>query len=186
MDKRLREAHDSTAHVVTPCPHCRVPLPAYQLPSHKCRKAPNPPKPCTFCQAEIPYEDYVDHVKDCGSRTQQCPTCRKYIQSWEIDKHVASCITNPPVERPQKVANRPYPSAESETKARVDPGKVGASRALGGKPAARPGPAVRPGAVAKPGPAGRPALKPGTHKPGKAGASKAGPPSGSQSEEWAV
>lgn len=186
MDKRLREAHDSTAHVVTPCPHCRVQLPAYQLPSHKCRKAPNPPKPCTFCQAEIPYEDYVDHVKDCGSRTQQCPTCRKFIQSWEFDKHVASCFVSPPVERPQRVANRPYVNAETENKARVDPGKVGASRALGGKQPAKPG---RPTAVAKPGPAVRPAVKPGAHKPGKAGASKAGPQpaaSAHQDEEWAA
>lgn len=164
MDKRLRESHDSTAHVPTPCPHCRTQMPAYQLPSHKCRKAPNPPKACTFCQAEIAYEDYVDHVKDCGSRTQQCPTCQEYVQSWEFDKHIGICVANPPIERPQRAANRPY---ATNVKARVNPGKVGVSRA-------------KPGLVTKPG--ARPA-KPGLQKKGGT-ASKPGPASAHEGDDW--
>ena len=160
MDKRQQEEHNSTAHVSTPCPHCDEVLPAYKLPTHKCRKAP---RACTFCQAQIAYEDYVDHVKECGSRTQQCPICHKFIQSWEFEKHVAVCVPHVPA---AKASTRPHPKAGSDTKARNDQANH------------RPQPTR---VSAKPGvPRAAGAPKPGAGKVGGRKAGAAQPPAGDQ------
>ena len=169
MSKSQRETHEATAHKVETCPQCSFSAPAFQLKSHKCKK---PLQKCTFCKAEILYEESVDHMKECGSRTQRCGVCGKYVQAWEFEKHEAACVLQPRVEEP-RAPQRPnrFLKPEAEPKAKAHAEEAKAPRSQVAKPSdpvvakpAKPTQAVAP----KPGvAAGSTKPKPGSSaKPG--------------------
>ena len=48
---------------------------------------PNKPRTCKFCEAEFPFDVYAKHIFECGSRTEQCPKCQKYIPFRDLEHH---------------------------------------------------------------------------------------------------
>lgn len=192
LKKTEKLEHEAAAHKSEQCPHCRLTAPAYEMAKHKCQKLP---KSCQFCNAVIIFDDYVEHVKTCGSRTQQCPTCKKYIQAWMYDKHESTCVPEPEPVRPQRPNRFLEQERQAKEKARQEDAKFSPIR--GGnqpeRPKAQPVPAkkqsepigssvkltppvtsAKPSIASKSGIASKPGAKPGAAvKPGKASNSTA-------------
>lgn len=103
LKKSDKVEHEAAAHKSEQCQHCRMTAPAYEMAKHKCQKLP---KPCQFCNAVIIFDEFVEHVKVCGSRTQLCPICKKYIQAWKYDSHEATCVPEPVRPPPSQKPNR--------------------------------------------------------------------------------
>lgn len=43
--------------------------------------------PCEFCEAEFPYDVHAEHTDFCGSKTEKCTYCRKYIMLKDKASH---------------------------------------------------------------------------------------------------
>mmetsp|Transcript_6768 Transcript_6768/g.12079 ORF Transcript_6768/g.12079 Transcript_6768/m.12079 type:complete len:241 (+) Transcript_6768:2934-3656(+) len=69
------EAHRATEHAEVKCQNCEYSAPKF-LYSHECLMGP---VVCRFCEAHLPQSHYRDHLYHCGSRTEVCPKCMKYI-----------------------------------------------------------------------------------------------------------
>ena len=117
LKKAEKAEHEEAAHKTETCPHCRLSAPAYQMAKHKCEKLP---KTCQFCNAVIIFDEYVEHVKVCGSRTQLCPVCKKYIQAWTYERHEATCVPEPePVRAPAPPKYNRFIEQERQAKEKV-------------------------------------------------------------------
>lgn len=143
LKKSEKVEHEAAVHKSEQCLHCRLTAPAYEMAKHKCQKLP---KSCQFCNAVIIFDDYVEHVKVCGSRTQQCPICKKYIQAWVYEKHEDTCVPEPEPVRPQRPNRFMEQERQAKEKARQEDAKISPIR--GGyqpeRPKAQPVPAKRP------------------------------------------
>ena len=72
----LKPAHLTEKHVEKACPNCAFRAIAYRFDPHDC---PNKPQECPYCEAQILVSEYPRHERECGTRTEQCGRCFKYI-----------------------------------------------------------------------------------------------------------
>ena len=43
---------------------------------------------CYYCKLSLDYDKFKDHVTACGSRTELCTDCKKYILIKDLNKHL--------------------------------------------------------------------------------------------------
>lgn len=122
VKKADHSLHLQTRHSPQTCPNCSQTMEKYRFEAHQCEK---PLRTCPYCEAEIRFDDYLEHVDVCGSRTQPCATCHGLIKLREYEAHRAAgnCLpplpSNPP-SRPEQVVEwprRPVPArVQGETR----------------------------------------------------------------------
>ena len=44
---------------------------------------------CKYCNKEINFNDYEEHLIICGSKTVKCPDCGTYVKNSEMRDHKA-------------------------------------------------------------------------------------------------
>jgi len=93
--------HLQTLHSVHTCPNCSQSMEQYLVQAHHCAK---PLRGCAYCEAQIRFDDYVEHVDRCGSRTQPCPTCHGLVKLREYEAHRVAGNCLPPL--PSNPQNR--------------------------------------------------------------------------------
>ena len=121
VKKSELSAHLQTRHALQACPNCSQSMERFHLDAHRCEK---PLRTCAYCEAEIRFDDYTEHVVVCGSRTRPCPICRGLIRLRDYEGHrtAGKCQpppTNPPP-RPESALQRlrrPAPPAPSQVPA---------------------------------------------------------------------
>lgn len=42
---------------------------------------------CEYCELDLPFSQMAEHLNYCGSRTECCPRCQRYIQNRDRDQH---------------------------------------------------------------------------------------------------
>jgi hypothetical protein len=47
----------------------------------------NKPEPCKFCKEIISPDNYYQHLKICGSKTEKCGECGEYVIRLEMREH---------------------------------------------------------------------------------------------------
>ncbi|GFR24678.1 TRAF-type zinc finger domain-containing protein 1, partial [Trichonephila clavata] len=78
------------------CPICNENVMAQDQKRHLeiCRRAAFSIQiPCKYCNKSIPEDDFEDHVLSCGSRTEKCEKCNKYVVLKEKEMHPFVCKT---------------------------------------------------------------------------------------------
>ncbi len=60
------------------------------------------PVKCDYCELELPYAKIAEHKDFCGSRTELCAKCNRYIQLKDLDVHTAMDCTYPEVQTQPK------------------------------------------------------------------------------------
>ncbi|GFY55100.1 TRAF-type zinc finger domain-containing protein 1 [Trichonephila inaurata madagascariensis] len=76
------------------CPVCNEDIMIQDQKRHLeiCRKATFIKQiPCNYCNKSIPEDGFVDHVSNCGSRTEKCEKCNKYVVLKEKEMHPFVC-----------------------------------------------------------------------------------------------
>lgn len=107
VKKSELSAHLQTRHALQACPNCAQTMERFNLDVHRCEK---PLRKCGFCEAEIRFDDYSEHVAVCGSRTRPCPTCRSLLRLRDYEAHRAAGKCIPPssiINRPESAPQRP-------------------------------------------------------------------------------
>lgn len=53
-------------------------------------------KSCEYCELELPWSSLLKHSLSCGSRTELCSDCGRYVQFKHQQKHALECSNTPP------------------------------------------------------------------------------------------
>ncbi|XP_066552047.1 XIAP-associated factor 1 [Amia ocellicauda] len=92
------EEHRQTEHSQVRCPQCKKKVENCKLEEHKSEQCENRVLGCEFCQLELPFRKLQEHREQCGSKTQQCPDCGRYIKLRDVDAHALTCTPTAPTE----------------------------------------------------------------------------------------
>ncbi|KAG2458786.1 XAF1 factor, partial [Polypterus senegalus] len=85
------EEHRDREHRKVQCIQCRKKIENYKLEIHKLEECLQRMNICPFCDLEMPFCKLSEHKAACGSRTQLCPDCNKYIKLVDEEKHYDDC-----------------------------------------------------------------------------------------------
>jgi hypothetical protein len=66
------------SHSIKYC-ECGAPVESRLMASHKAEDCPLRIVTCSFCPLQMAYRELYEHEQMCGSQTQKCETCSKYI-----------------------------------------------------------------------------------------------------------
>lgn len=85
-----KEKHMSEFHAMVYC-ECGTALENRVLQTHKEIECPKRIVRCQYCPLEMPYNEKLAHENRCGSQTEKCDKCNKYIRRSEFPVHIVEC-----------------------------------------------------------------------------------------------
>ena len=80
-----KQNHIEQIHTPKTCEACKQTMPPLMLEIHQC---PKKPALCEYCNAYIPSDMLQEHKEQCGSRTEVCPECSKYVKLRDFNSHL--------------------------------------------------------------------------------------------------
>jgi len=96
MQKAEKEKHMEEKHTLHKCEYCSEQIQSYKLNSHMKKQCPKRPIPCPYCLISFPFSEFYDHERVCGSRTELCERCLKYIMLRDKEQHdTSNCKYSP-------------------------------------------------------------------------------------------
>ncbi|XP_074641490.1 uncharacterized protein LOC141899217 [Tubulanus polymorphus] len=98
------DAHIDDEHTDVQCTKCRKVMEKNMVENHEENECPQRIVQCEYCEIDIAYADLKDHLGYCGTRTEQCPTCDRYIMVKDQRIHEDSNC-NYPAQKTQNNAN---------------------------------------------------------------------------------
>lgn len=57
---------------------------------------------CQYCELTLPFNKMTSHVEYCGSRTEKCDVCDRFIQVKDLSEHVNTGCQYPPIKEESK------------------------------------------------------------------------------------
>lgn len=81
------EEHYQETHAPVACAKCGEQLPREDVEKHSASKCPQRLLPCTYCECPLAAVDLPEHEDMCGSRTDWCDACSKYVLRRERMAH---------------------------------------------------------------------------------------------------
>lgn len=90
-DTYLRK--DAHCHECTRLCGCGQRIPLRMVMIHKLTDCPKRKALCQYCKLPRLVSTWYDHVEYCGSKTEQCPICEKYVSLKHLADHVRSNCT---------------------------------------------------------------------------------------------
>lgn len=71
---------------------------------------------CFYCDLSLDFEKIQEHMDFCGSRTEQCDKCKRYIQIKDRNKHDMTSCSYPTIVNNNSTTNarRPFRTVETE------------------------------------------------------------------------
>uniref|UniRef100_A0A3B3V278 XIAP associated factor 1 n=1 Tax=Poecilia latipinna TaxID=48699 RepID=A0A3B3V278_9TELE len=69
--------HREEQHTKVKCSKCNKKIERCHLEDHEC---PERLQMCTFCELEVPWKQLEEHSVVCGSRTELCKDCGRYVK----------------------------------------------------------------------------------------------------------
>ncbi|MFT7803684.1 XIAP-associated factor 1 isoform X2 [Arapaima gigas] len=98
------EEHRSEQHTLVRCTKCSKKVERCHLEDHKLEECEGRMQLCKFCQLEMPFRDLDEHTVTCGSRTEHCGDCGRYVQLRDQKNHALQCSPVPREENRQDTA----------------------------------------------------------------------------------
>lgn len=81
-----QEEHFEEYHAKEKC-DCGQLVEKMNLDEHKEKECPNRDVECEYCELTLPFNKMSSHVEYCGSRTQKCDACDRFIQMKDFTEH---------------------------------------------------------------------------------------------------
>ncbi|CAG9312315.1 XAF1_2 [Blepharisma stoltei] len=88
ISKLAQEEHDLLYHQIKECSQCYARMEARYFEKHECPKAPSY---CPYCEATYPLDLFQPHIQACGSRSEECEKCNRFILLKHFKSHQDSC-----------------------------------------------------------------------------------------------
>ncbi|XP_071501303.1 uncharacterized protein [Diadema antillarum] len=83
------EAHYEEYHKPVAC-KCGEMIERSKLEDHETNDCQQRKEHCEYCELELTHVEMVEHLTYCGSRTERCPKCQRYIQNRDRKQHELS------------------------------------------------------------------------------------------------
>jgi len=80
------------AHTIQYC-ECGEALESRLIQNHKSNLCTRRIVTCEYCPLQMPYVEKYEHEQKCGSQTQKCEKCKKYIMKKDATVHTIDCET---------------------------------------------------------------------------------------------
>ena len=106
VQKSKKEEHMAEVHTIVYC-ECGDGVEARFMEKHKLQDCKKRIVKCEYCPLEMPYIEKFEHEMKCGSQTERCEKCRKYIQKRDLMVHMVDCETGYS-SSPSKYVGSPY------------------------------------------------------------------------------
>lgn len=85
------EQHREEQHSQVRCSKCNQKMENGHLVDHQAEECEERLQTCHFCELELPWKDLDPHCLVCGSRTELCRDCGRYVTLREQPQHASTC-----------------------------------------------------------------------------------------------
>ncbi|CAI6004684.1 unnamed protein product [Closterium sp. NIES-65] len=89
------DQHIAAVHAPAPCSLCGEPMERRLLPEHESSACPLRSLICPYCDLPVTAMDLQSHADVCGSRTDPCDICSKYVRKREQADHHQQHLLQP-------------------------------------------------------------------------------------------
>ncbi|CAI5504646.1 unnamed protein product [Closterium sp. Naga37s-1] len=89
------DQHVAAVHAPAPCSLCGEPMERRLLPEHESSACPLRSLICPYCDLPVTAMDLQSHADVCGSRTDPCDICSKYVRKREQAAHQQQHLLQP-------------------------------------------------------------------------------------------
>lgn len=102
--------HREEQHTQVRCSKCNRKMERCRLADHQSDECVERPQSCHFCELELPWKQLDEHQLVCGSRTELCRDCVRYVTLRDQAEHGLTCSdtvngSGPPQTTSKKPAN---------------------------------------------------------------------------------
>ncbi|KAM9733321.1 XIAP-associated factor 1 [Menidia menidia] len=91
VPKEQLSQHREEQHSQVRCSKCRKKMERWRLSDHESDECVERLQRCGFCELDVPWKDLDGHLVVCGSRTELCEDCGRYVQMRELPEHGLTC-----------------------------------------------------------------------------------------------
>ncbi|KAL9262294.1 TRAF-type zinc finger domain-containing protein [Drosera capensis] len=91
VPRKHAEEHYLTTHAPVSCSLCSETVQRETLDVHKGENCPKRMVICEYCELPLPAIDLFEHQDFCGSRTEMCYLCRRYVRLRDRYAHETTC-----------------------------------------------------------------------------------------------
>lgn len=85
------DQHRDEQHSQVRCSKCYKKMERCRLTDHEADECVERMQRCQFCELEMPWKQLDEHAKACGSRTELCIDCGRYVTLRDQPKHGSTC-----------------------------------------------------------------------------------------------
>ncbi|KAM6932879.1 XIAP-associated factor 1 [Xenentodon cancila] len=87
---QLKE-HREEQHSLVKCSKCNKKIERRHLQDHESDECLERLQTCPFCELEVPWKNLDEHTVVCGSRTELCRDCGRYVKLTDWAEHSSVC-----------------------------------------------------------------------------------------------
>ena len=91
VSQREEKEHFEEYHAEINCVQCGQKTTRIEEGNHLANECGKRPIPCRYCEISLPRERMTEHEEYCGSRTEWCPKCSRYVLIKDLRGHEKSC-----------------------------------------------------------------------------------------------
>ncbi|XP_019950527.2 XIAP-associated factor 1 [Paralichthys olivaceus] len=91
VPKEQLEQHREEEHTETRCSECFQKMERCRLKDHKADECVERLQACKFCDLELPWKKLAEHCLACGSRTELCRDCNRFVKLSDQPEHASTC-----------------------------------------------------------------------------------------------
>ncbi|KAM3615447.1 uncharacterized protein V6R79_002488 [Siganus canaliculatus] len=85
------EQHREEEHTEIRCSKCHKKMERCHLEDHEAEECVERLQSCQFCELELPWKELDEHQLVCGSRTELCRECGRYVTLRDQPNHALTC-----------------------------------------------------------------------------------------------
>ncbi|XP_040903220.1 XIAP-associated factor 1 [Toxotes jaculatrix] len=91
VPKEQLNQHREEEHSQVRCSKCHQKMQRCQLMDHESHECVERLQTCQFCELEMPWKELDGHCVVCGSRTNLCRDCNRYVKLRDQPEHSLTC-----------------------------------------------------------------------------------------------
>ncbi|KAM9801278.1 XIAP-associated factor 1 [Neosynchiropus ocellatus] len=91
VPKEQLAQHREEEHAMVKCSKCNKKMEKCHLSDHEVEECVQRMQECKFCQIELPFKELHEHAVACGSRTELCIDCGRYVKLMDQQTHDQTC-----------------------------------------------------------------------------------------------
>ncbi|MEQ2280641.1 hypothetical protein AMECASPLE_022001 [Ameca splendens] len=100
--------HREEQHTQVKCSKCNKKMERCHLVDHEAEECPERLQMCQFCELEVAWKQLQEHSVVCGSRTELCRDCGRYVKLSDQPAHSSTCSAADEEDTPQAASSAPH------------------------------------------------------------------------------